>query len=363
MGNMREDWTRLAGRVRARREALGLTQAGVQERGGPSTAKIREIENERTSTLSTSKRRDLERSLHWPIGTVDVILAGGDPVLTASDEPVPQAPSTSHGDSSATISESTNSPSTGWFAAKDLHRDLSVDSRAALLTFENLGRVHRFIDTLLEEQDRYEDALDVIERASPIDFLAIDPARLLDAMQNAEWMFSKVFYDAAVQEQSRDVIEVGAWAAAVNAYVHDLYDAFRDEDEAPSQVQMEEAGELVLRIDQVTGPLARSFKAGSPQLSRRVRDVRNLIAHRADLMPHLSAEQLAELSKKRTVTGTRGMTIEEFERLTGRTSSPVAGVDEFDLAARTRRAGIQPEDDGGHGVGEESQDLGDEDPA
>lgn len=73
------DWERLAYEVRARRLALKMTQHDVAAAGGPSAAKIREIENLRSTVLSTSKRRDLERALQWVIGSVDVALEGGTP--------------------------------------------------------------------------------------------------------------------------------------------------------------------------------------------------------------------------------------------------------------------------------------------
>lgn len=85
----KDDWIRLGRAVKARREELGMTQAELQDAGGPSTAKLREIENLRTSTLSTSKRRDLERVLGWETNSVDVVLAGGEPRNTA---PAPRAP-------------------------------------------------------------------------------------------------------------------------------------------------------------------------------------------------------------------------------------------------------------------------------
>ena len=58
-----------------------MTQADVQNAGGPSSAKVRELENGRTTTLSPSKRRDLERALEWQEGSVDTVLSGGAPTL------------------------------------------------------------------------------------------------------------------------------------------------------------------------------------------------------------------------------------------------------------------------------------------
>ncbi|AXQ64759.1 IrrE-like protein [Gordonia phage Crater] len=76
-----EDWPRLGDYVRERRNELRMTQSGVQRVGGPSSAKVREIENKRTTTLSPSKRRDLERALKWTDGSVDAILRGDEPGL------------------------------------------------------------------------------------------------------------------------------------------------------------------------------------------------------------------------------------------------------------------------------------------
>lgn len=78
-GMTTEDWKALSEAVEQRRRELGLTQLQVQQAGGPSMAKIREIENRRTDVLSPSKRRDLERALRWRQGSVDDVLAGNEP--------------------------------------------------------------------------------------------------------------------------------------------------------------------------------------------------------------------------------------------------------------------------------------------
>lgn len=74
-----ENWGRLAEFVAQRMNELDLTQAQIQQRGGPSPAKVREVTSRRTTTMSPSKRRDLERALDWRSGSIDAILAGGDP--------------------------------------------------------------------------------------------------------------------------------------------------------------------------------------------------------------------------------------------------------------------------------------------
>lgn len=63
-----------------------MTQSQVQQEGGPSPALLRTIESGRARSMSRSKRRDLERVLGWRLGSVDDILAGGEPA--DASEPV-----------------------------------------------------------------------------------------------------------------------------------------------------------------------------------------------------------------------------------------------------------------------------------
>ncbi len=72
-------WDKLGIDVRKRRRELGLTQPDVQERGGPSVATQRAIENDRVGRLSTRMRRALEDALEWEPGSIDAVLAGGSP--------------------------------------------------------------------------------------------------------------------------------------------------------------------------------------------------------------------------------------------------------------------------------------------
>lgn len=80
-----EAWAHLGSAIEKRIIELNLTQAEVQQRGGPSPAKVREIVNGRSSTLSPSKRRDLERALDWKHGSIDITLAGGEPQPMATN--------------------------------------------------------------------------------------------------------------------------------------------------------------------------------------------------------------------------------------------------------------------------------------
>lgn len=73
---MSDRWE-FAGRVvRQRRQELGLTQADVQRRGGPSAATVRKLENGRADSLAAASRRVLESVLGWQQGEFDRILEG-----------------------------------------------------------------------------------------------------------------------------------------------------------------------------------------------------------------------------------------------------------------------------------------------
>lgn len=85
-GMSNEDWAHLAEVLEARISELNLTQSEIQSRGGPSPAKVREIINRRATSLSPSKRRDLERAVQWDPGSVDIALQGGTPTKSSQVE-------------------------------------------------------------------------------------------------------------------------------------------------------------------------------------------------------------------------------------------------------------------------------------
>ena len=72
-------WEPLGDAVRHRRKELGLTQADVTARGGPSVETVRAIENNRAGRLGRQSRRALERAIEWDAGTIDAVLEGGAP--------------------------------------------------------------------------------------------------------------------------------------------------------------------------------------------------------------------------------------------------------------------------------------------
>lgn len=77
--------------IRERRKKLKLTQADVQERGGPSTATLRLIEGGRHTDFRPSTSAPLERILGWQTGSIDNVLAGKEPALV-EDGPSIQPP-------------------------------------------------------------------------------------------------------------------------------------------------------------------------------------------------------------------------------------------------------------------------------
>lgn len=70
---------RLGRLVRERRKELKLTQADVQEAGGPSTATLRLIEGGKHTDFRSSTSGPLDKVLQWQPGSIDHVLAGGEP--------------------------------------------------------------------------------------------------------------------------------------------------------------------------------------------------------------------------------------------------------------------------------------------
>lgn len=77
---------RLGRLVRARRKALKLTQADVQKVDGPSTATLRLIEGGKHTDFRGGTGASLESAIQWRPGSIDKILAGGDPITVESPE-------------------------------------------------------------------------------------------------------------------------------------------------------------------------------------------------------------------------------------------------------------------------------------
>ncbi|ASZ74421.1 transcriptional repressor [Mycobacterium phage Wachhund] len=91
-GPAQADWERLGKIVRARREYLKLSQAEVQEAGGPSDVVQSRIENNDASKPRPrgSTLRMLDAPLQWEPGSTIATLSGGDPVPIGTNTSVKQ---------------------------------------------------------------------------------------------------------------------------------------------------------------------------------------------------------------------------------------------------------------------------------
>jgi len=90
---VKQDWQRLAERVRERRLDLDVTQEDVRSAGGPSTATQRLIEGGLQYRYQPVVLRRLEHALRWQRGSVRAVLAGGEPVpVTGPPAAAPAGP-------------------------------------------------------------------------------------------------------------------------------------------------------------------------------------------------------------------------------------------------------------------------------
>lgn len=92
-----EDWKRLGRYIKDRRERLRLTQQGMYARGGPSVATIRNLEAGEQTSYRPRTRDQIEQALGWAAGSVDAILAGGEPSVPSSTS----SPPTGHAEPNA----------------------------------------------------------------------------------------------------------------------------------------------------------------------------------------------------------------------------------------------------------------------
>jgi hypothetical protein len=75
----RKDWQRLAKYAARRRAELSLTQIEVAQRGPLSLDRVQAIEGAKSSRYRLGTLVALERALDWTEGSVERILAGGEP--------------------------------------------------------------------------------------------------------------------------------------------------------------------------------------------------------------------------------------------------------------------------------------------
>lgn len=122
---------RLGRLIRERRKALKMTQAAIQEAGGPSTATIRLIESGKHTEFRPSTSDPLERLLRWEPGSIDAILDGGEPSLLKRPlPPLSEVPLFRGADSLRWHLEITSKPESertpeerAWLAAANAERD------------------------------------------------------------------------------------------------------------------------------------------------------------------------------------------------------------------------------------------------
>lgn len=67
---------RLGAAVRQRRIELEMSQLDVWQNGGPSNTTLTDIENDRTTNLTRTTAKKLDRGLTWPEGTARRIWDG-----------------------------------------------------------------------------------------------------------------------------------------------------------------------------------------------------------------------------------------------------------------------------------------------
>ena len=75
----RDDRERLAAHIDARQQALGVPWTQVIKESGLTKEGLRKIREGLTGSPRPQTKRGLERALRWALGSVDKILAGGDP--------------------------------------------------------------------------------------------------------------------------------------------------------------------------------------------------------------------------------------------------------------------------------------------
>lgn len=85
---MADDWERLAGAIRASRTRLRLTQKELAAAAGVAHNTIKNLESGHFPYATRPRKLpDVAHALGWTPGSVDAVLAGGDPTVS---EPEPQ---------------------------------------------------------------------------------------------------------------------------------------------------------------------------------------------------------------------------------------------------------------------------------
>jgi len=148
-----KDWKRLAAYATRRRAELGLTQIEVAQRGPLSLDRVQSIEGAKRSSYRLATLLALERALEWERGSVERVLAGGEPGVAAKASAQLAQPST-------LTARATVEPSA---RADDLPDDPSELVRIA----------RRFLDDSREHRRRSEElysrAEEILRRLSGVD--------------------------------------------------------------------------------------------------------------------------------------------------------------------------------------------------
>lgn len=87
---MSDEYLRLGRLIRERRDRLGLTQADLASRGGPSTTTMSKVEYGKLIPIPRQTRAKIETALNWAPGSVIDVVEGGEPTeRTTTAGPAP----------------------------------------------------------------------------------------------------------------------------------------------------------------------------------------------------------------------------------------------------------------------------------
>lgn len=90
---MSKDWARLGAAVTSARRTAGMSQQELAERIGTGRSSVQSIERGHEFAKITGTMRSVARELGWADGSIESVLAGGDPV-PADTAPTPPSAGT-----------------------------------------------------------------------------------------------------------------------------------------------------------------------------------------------------------------------------------------------------------------------------
>jgi len=127
---MTNDWDRLAGAIRERRQALGMTQQQLADAAGVTRTTIKNLEGARQPTKRLpSSTAAVEQALGWAPGSIRIVLDGGNPIGTTQPAEPPQAAEPLSGLPASVRDEL----ATGEVYATEIH-DLSQEGGITIIT-------------------------------------------------------------------------------------------------------------------------------------------------------------------------------------------------------------------------------------